>query len=348
MFKFVLPLLLLLIAGSGVAWYVEQENNSNSATATRAFYGNMDLRQVDLAFNDAGRISDIFVQTGDPVRAGQPIAKLDTRRFDAALAAAQAQLAANQAIYEKLVHGSRPEDIERLRAVVAADQANLQLRERTEARLTTLTQQKLASPQDLDTARAQRAAAAAQLKADQAQLQLAVIGNRPEDIAAAKASVEAATAAVHSAQIARDDTVLTAPSAGIISNRLLEPGDMASPAQPVISLALTNPRWARIYLAESDLGWIHEGMPATIHSDSFPDRSFAGWVGYISPTAEFTPKAVESPSVRTALVYQARVYVCDPADQPLRLGMPVTVKIARDARPVARGADPCAPEPAAP
>lgn len=334
-------LLLALLVGGGVfAWFYQQNSPDSNASAPLVFYGNMDLRQVDLAFNDAGRIASITVQAGDRVHAGQPIAMLDTRRFDAAVAAAKAQHDAAQAVYEKLMHGSRPEEIERLRAVVSADEAQLALKQRTEQRIDTLAVQKLASPQDRDAARTERAAAAAQLKADQAALQLALIGSRSEDIAAAKAAVEAAAAALRGADIARQDAQLTAPADGIVRNRLLEPGDMASPAQPVISLALTDPRWARIYLNESALGWVREGVPATISSDSFPGKSFVGWIGFISPTAEFTPKTVESPSVRTALVYQARVYVCDPQDE-LRLGMPVTVHIARDAQPVAHGANPC-------
>ena len=337
-----LALLALLLGGGGYyAWLQYHHGQTQKSSHTLQFYGNIDLRQVDLAFNDAGRIAQIAVQTGDRVQAGQGIATLEIRRFDAAVAAAKAQQAANQAVYEKLVHGSRPEDIERLRAVVAADEANLALKQRTAARIDTLAAQKLASPQDRDTIRAERAAAVAQLQADQASLQLAIIGSRPEDIAAAKAAVEAADAALRSAEIARSDAALTAPADGIVRNRLLEPGDMASPAQPVISLALTDPRWARIYLDEPALGWVREGMPAQVVSDSFPGKTFSGWVGFISPTAEFTPKTVESPSVRTSLVYQARVYVCDPQDQ-LRLGMPVTVQIARDAPVVTHGANPCA------
>ena len=61
-----------------------------------------------------------------------------------------------------------------------------------------------------------------------------------------------------------------------------------------------------------ELGRIRLGMPATIATDSYPGHVYHGWVGYLSPTAEFTPKTVETPELRTALVYQLRVYVCDP------------------------------------
>jgi HlyD family secretion protein len=99
---------------------------------------------------------------------------------------------------------------------------------------------------------------------------------------------------------------------------------MASPQQPVFTLALTNPVWVRTYVSETDLGKISPGMKAYATTDSFPEKRYEGWIGYISPTAEFTPKSVETREVRTHLVYQVRVYVCNPENE-LRLGMPATV-----------------------
>jgi HlyD family secretion protein len=63
--------------------------------------------------------------------------------------------------------------------------------------------------------------------------------------------------------------------------------------------------------------------------DSFPEQRFDGWVGFVSPVAEFTPKAVQTEELRTSLVYEVRVFVKDPSDA-LRLGMPATVFLPRD------------------
>jgi HlyD family secretion protein len=73
-------------------------------------------------------------------------------------------------------------------------------------------------------------------------------------------------------------------------------------------------------------------MRAEILTDTFPDKTYPGWVGYISPTAEFTPKTVETPEIRTHLVYQIRVHACNPEGE-LRLGMPVTVRIPLNQNP---------------
>jgi HlyD family secretion protein len=123
-----------------------------------------------------------------------------------------------------------------------------------------------------------------------------------------------------------EDTVLLAPAKGIIQSRILELGEMAMPSRPAFTLALTDPKWVRVYLPEPQLGWIDRGMRAQVYSDSFKDRPFDGWVGFISPQAEFTPKSVETTDLRTQLVYETRIWVDDPANE-LRLGMPVTVEI---------------------
>ena len=154
---------------------------------------------------------------------------------------------------------------------------------------------------------------------------------------AARASYDAAVAAVALAQRNFDDTKLYAPSDGVIEDRILQPGDMASPSAPVFTMALPSPLWVRAYVPERDVGKLHLGQAATVATDSYPGRTYHGWIGYLSPTAEFTPKTVETPELRTALVYQMRIYVCDGRGE-LRLGMPATAHIdlsrpAAEARP---------------
>ena len=104
---------------------------------------------------------------------------------------------------------------------------------------------------------------------------------------------------------------------------------MASPQKPVFSLAVTDPKWVRAYVAEPDVGKLRTGMAASVALDSFPDRRFNGWVGFISPVAEFTPKTVETTELRTSLVYEVRVFVKDPSDQ-LHLGSPASVYLSTE------------------
>jgi len=164
-----------------------------------------------------------------------------------------------------------------------------------------------------------------------------VLGPREEDIAAAKATLQANEGDLALAKRELADAKLYAPTNGIIQNRLLEPGDMASPQKPALTLALDDPLWVRAYVPETDLGKIRLGMKAEVTTDSFPGKKYDGWVGFISPTAEFTPKTVETTEVRTRLVYQVRVFVRNPQGE-LRLGMPAVTTIPLS-QPEAAGSD---------
>ena len=132
--------------------------------------------------------------------------------------------------------------------------------------------------------------------------------------------MKAAEAALAQASQALRDAELYAPQSGVIRERIVEPGDFVTPQTPVLTLALTDPVWVRTSLPETRLGQVKPGARAEIRTDSFPEKQYDGWVGYISPTAEFTPKNVETPELRTRLVYQMRVYACNPENE-LRLGM---------------------------
>lgn len=180
---------------------------------------------------------------------------------------------------------------------------------------------------DFDNAKAALDMSEARVKLNQSALDLTLAGPRKEDIAQAEAQLrgnEAQLAYLHQQFV---DAQLLAPVDGVVRSRLMERGDMASPQRPVVSLALTDPKWVRAYVSELDLGKVHPGTKATITVDSFSDRGFDGWIGFMSPIAEFTPKDVQTPELRTSLVYEVRVFVNDPADD-LRLGMPATVHLA--------------------
>jgi len=323
--KFILLALVIVAAGFGsYRWWLNRSEQDSSDAIT--LYGNVDIREAHLAFNESEHIEAILVQEGDRVERDQVLARLHRARLQAARDEAGAQVAAQQQVLARLEAGSRPEEIAKARADVAAAAAQAQTTRDSYERQRTLLAKKLTSPETVDVARGAADAAAAQAKAVEATLALVLAGPRHEDIAQARAELEARRAALALAEARLADTVLTAPAAGIVRDRLLEPGDLATPQTPVLTLATIDPVWVRTWLPEPALGRIAEGMKAEIRSDSYPDKVYLGWVGYVSPTAEFTPKNVESPELRTRLVYQLRVFACNPAGE-LRLGMPVTVII---------------------
>ena len=345
--------LVILVAAGFFIWRRLHQKDKVSDSVT--IYGNVDIRQVQVAFNDNERIDKLLVDEGSVVHTGQLIGQLVQQRFSDAVAQDQALMAAQQQVVARLHAGSRPEEIAQARADVhaadanvAAAQANVKNAELLYQRQQTLAKQQYVSLQIRDDAErsylAQKADLAATqqiLAAKQQALQLAVIGPRKEDIAAAEATLKADLAALALAQKQLADTQLYAPAEGVIQNRILEPGDMATPQTPVFTLALDNPLWVRAYLPETQMGKVALGMRAWIEVDSFPGQRIPGWVGFISPVSEFTPKNVETTELRSQLVYRVRVYACNP-DHRLRLGMPATVIIPLSNNP-ARGieAHPC-------
>lgn len=332
---------VILALGLGLWWLMGRHKG---AADTLEIYGNIDIRQVELAFDDAGRIQTLVVEEGEPVRPGQLVATLDPIRFQDAVMKARGQVSRERQVLARLLAGSRPEDIIAARARVAGADSDWHNAKLTYHRLAVLLSSHYVSHQAVDNARRSMQAAAAALSADQQALILAVKGPRKEDIAAARAALQAEQGVLALALRELADTKLYAPAAGIVENRILEPGDMATPQTPVFTIALDNPVWARAYIPETELARIEPGMRAYLENQDFPDRRFHGWVGYISPTAEFTPKTVETTALRSQLVYQVRVYACNPTGA-LRLGMPVTVVIPlqKSPGPVSPSPHPCGP-----
>lgn len=325
--KIIIPVLLAAIIAGGAFYFQKEKEREPSNILT--LYGNIDIRQIQLAFHDTGRITRLLVQEGARVRAGEPVGEMDPVRYEAEVRRLEAELDMQRWIVAKLHAGSRPQEIEQARARVAADKALLKDAQITYERVRKLAKTQYVPKQKLDDATAALKAAKEKLKADQEVLDLAVIGPRKEDIAAAEAKLKSISAALDLARRRLADTKLYAPAPGIIQDRIMEPGDMAFPETPVFTLALDNPMWVRAYVPEPQLGKVKEGMIAEITTDSYPGKTYRGWVGFISPTAEFTPKNVETPELRTRLVYQVRVYLCD-SNGELRLGMPATVTLRLD------------------
>ncbi len=271
--KIILLLVAAIALGAAGAWYFGSHRTASADTLT--LYGNVDIRQVQLAFNGSERIAKMLVKEGDPVTKGQLLATLDTATLQ-----------------QKVRKAEADSEAARLASVNAAS---------TYQRTRMLVDKHFVAQQQADDARTAADAAQAGFHAAQAGLELT--------------------------RRALADASLYAPDNGVIQERILEPGDMASPQRPVYTLAMTDPLWVRVYVKESDLGKIRPGMRAEVATDSYPNKRYSAWLGYISPTAEFTPKSVETTEVRSSLVYQVRIFVCNPQGE-LRLGMPATVTIA--------------------
>lgn len=316
----VILLIVILLAALGGGWWWYQSSRQQPLT----LYGNVDIRTVNMSFRVGGRLASLTVDEGDSIRAGQTLGELDRAPYENALLQAQANVSTAQAQYDLMMAGYRAEEIARAAAAVKQAQAAYDYAQNFYQRQLGLRASSAISANDLENARSSRDQAQATLKSAQDKLRQYRAGNRPQEIAQAKASLEQAQAALAQAKLDLHDTVLTAPSDGTLMTRAVEPGTMLNAGGTVLTLSLTHPVWVRAYVDEKNLGQAQPGREVLLYTDSRPDKPYHGKIGFVSPSAEFTPKTVETPDLRTDLVYRLRIVVND-ADGALRQGMPVTV-----------------------
>lgn len=299
---------------------------SAGAADSLRLYGNVEIRQVDLAFRVGGRITEELVDEGARVTTGQVLARLDADLLEQARDQAAAQLRVQEAQLARLESGYRSEEVAQAEAAVDAAEAQARNAQINLQRVSNLRKSNAVSQKELDNARARHTEAQAQWASARDQRDMLLSGYRREDVLGQKAAVDGARAALAHAQTQLDDAVLHAPQEGVVLTRAREMGAIVQPGQTVYTLSLTHPTWLRVYVDEPQLGLVRPGMAVDVLVDAAPGKVFPGEVGFISPTAEFTPKTVETMEVRTALVYRLRVQVED-RDNIMRQGMPVTVRI---------------------
>ncbi|WP_345797450.1 secretion protein HlyD [Castellaniella sp. MT123] len=321
---FIVVAIVAIASGSGLFFRMQRAGSDDSQLR---LYGNVDIREVQLAFRQPGRVTQMAFDEGDAVRAGERMAALDAQPYREALAVAQAQVQVAQAELTKLRHGLRPQEITQARESLKQAQALATETERNFQRQSRLLESGASSQRTVDAARAARDRATAGVEAAKAAMSQASEGFRKEDIAAAEARLTAAQAAAAQAATALADTELMAPSNGTVIARVREPGSMVASQSTIYSLSLDKPVYVRAYVGESDLGRIAPGTAVRVKSDS-SEKVYRGQIGFISPRAEFTPKTVETTDLRTDLVYRLRIVIDEAdSDAALRQGMPVTVDV---------------------
>lgn len=317
-------LAVLAVAAVGaVIWLAVQRLEATAPPGT--LYGNVEIRQVDLSFNAEGTVIAMPKREGDRVKQGETIAELDPATYQSAFDLAVARRGAAKAQLDVLLAGTRPEDIDQARANLAAAQATLGNAEATFERQSGLAVTNATTKQLLDDARMALNSARAKVDQLQAALTEAVNGPRPEDIAAARAQLSAAEATIDLSRTQLAWTKLIAPANGTIMTRVIEPGTVVLPAASVYSMALDDEVWVRAFAPETLLPRVVPGTEVALTTDG-SSKSYRGRIGYVSPAAEFTPKTVETPELRTQLVYRLRIRVENP-DDGIRQGMPITITL---------------------
>ncbi|MDR2226131.1 secretion protein HlyD [Providencia rettgeri] len=316
--------IIVLLIGTAVGgYYYYQSQQDNSLT----LYGNVDVRTVNLSFRVPGKLVSLTVDEGARIATGDKLGQLDDAPFINALNKAKGMRESAKAQLALKESGYRTQEVAQVEAEVAQRQAAWQYADNFYKRQQGLAASRVISANDLDNAKNNRNQAFAALQAAQDKLNQYQSGFRQEEIAAARGEWLQAEAAVAQAELDLQDTVLVAPSDGTILTRAIEPGTNVGAGNSIFSITLTHPVWVRAYVSEPHLGNAVPGTKVTLYTDSRPNQPYHGTIGFVSPTAEFTPKSVQTPDLRTDLVYRLRIIV-DDADDALRQGMPVTINFA--------------------
>jgi HlyD family secretion protein len=223
--KKVIPVILILVIVIGGAIFY-QSSSTAAAAKDSTLYGNVDIREVSLAFRVGGRVIDIKVDEGSVVKAGDSLATLDTEPLQNSLKSIEATLAAITARNTLMHNGYRNEDVSQAKAAVSSAKIGLAEAERQYKRQHDLVASNSATQQTLDTSQSQRDQAAAQLTIAEEKLRAMNSGFRKEEVDESDAQLNQAKANVDVAALSLRDAILIAPSDGIVISRAIEKGSM--------------------------------------------------------------------------------------------------------------------------
>jgi HlyD family secretion protein len=313
-------ILAILDQSSFLATY--EQANANLETSKK------NLQQVELALEINKKILPVEVE-----------------RAEAGVKALKAQL-------DELKSGYRLQDIERARLALSVSKIAMEQALKDKERYDSLYKKTIVSERELDIAQLQyekalkeyesakesleqlnegfrkeniRAAKAKLAEGEavlrQAKSNLKMIEVKEKEVEAAQAHVRAAEALLRLAEVQLGFTRLISPFRGIIASRNIEPGEVVSPGQEVISIADLSVVDLKIFIDETEIGNVKPGQPVDVKIDTFPDKIYKGKITFISPEAEFTPKIIQTQKERVKLVYLVKVAISNP-DLELKPGMP--------------------------
>jgi HlyD family secretion protein len=296
---------LIIVVGLFAFLIVRGNRDKNN----HVYSGTIEARDADIGSLMGGRVSEVLVQEGDSVSAGQILVRFDRYLLDPQIKEQESRVAQMRANLERVQKGPRREEVER--AKIAWEHA-----EKDRVRQEGLLKQGV-------TAQATYDAAAADAQSAQQQYEELKRGSRPEDVQQARAQLTAEEGALAMLHRQVEESEVHAPANGVIQTMDLRPGDMIAANQPVAVLLESNELWVRVFVPETRLGDVKVGQPVDIFIDTFPKRAFKSRVQSVSERAEYTPRNVQTPEQREDQVFAVRLRL-EPAPE-LKAGMTATV-----------------------
>jgi HlyD family secretion protein len=288
--------------------------------------GTIETVQVHVASKTPGEVLELAVEEGARVAKGDRLAVIDHAALDIQLRQSEAGVRLAEAQLALLVEGARSEDIRQAEAALEQAGAALASAEDDARRMRALAKTGSVTAKQAEDAEARLTVAAAQRSAAAEALNKVRKLARPEEVRAAEARLDQAVAAADLLRKTVADCTVTAPAAGIVTHKAVEPGELVTPGSTLVTISELDSVYVMIYVTAQELGRVRLGGPAEVSIDSFPGRIFEGRITYISPEAEFTPKNVQTKQDRVKLVFGVKVEI-DNRDGLLKPGLPADALI---------------------
>jgi HlyD family secretion protein len=283
--------------------------------------GTIEATEIRVSAKVGGEILELSVEEGSQVSKGQVLARIDHAALDLQLAQARAGQVLAQAQLALLLKGARSEDIQQAQETLIQAEENLRLAREDAERMKGLLASGSATQKQHDDAAARFVVAQAQYNAASQALRKLQNLARPEEVQAAQARVDQARAAVQLLEMSIADAELIAPRDGLVTERLVEPGELVAPGTTLLVLADLARVELEVFVSEPDLSRVSLGQPVSVRIDGPPPNSFSGRISRIASEAEFTPKNIQTRQERVKLVYGVKIQIENPQGI-LKAGMP--------------------------
>ena len=328
--RFIIGILIAAAIAGGIYYFLTREKNPSDLYIKVS--GNIEATEVDAGFKISGRIVNRLVDEGDWVKKGQLLAKLDDEDLRNRFEVAKATLLSAQARLNKLLAGSRPEEIREAQAAVEQAQFDLENKRNHYERMKPLFDRGVIPKETLDNAEAAYKVAQATLQRATESYRIVKEGPRQEDIEDARAQVEQARASLKLTETQLSYTNLYSPMTGVVLVKSGEVGEVVNPGTSILTLADIESVWLKAYIPETDLSRVKWGQEVIITTDLRPRKEYKGRISFISSQAEFTPKQIQTEKERVTLVYRIKVDIPNP-ERELKPGMPADGKILLNSSP---------------
>jgi HlyD family secretion protein len=281
---------------------------------------------VRIASPIAGTLAKVYVKAGDKVAADAPAFVLEQESERAERAAAQSQVQRAQSQLADVRKGKRPDELAAARAQLAQAQADYALSVSALARQQKLIDAHFIAPAQLDAARAAVARDQGRVNELRAQLRLAQLGARSDEIDAAAQEQKAAEAQLAQASWKVEQKVRRIPQAGDVTEVFYREGELVPAGSPVVSVLPPENIKARFFVTEPVVGSLALGQQVSLRCDGCGDP-VAATITFIARSAEFTSPVIYSKENRASLVFLVEARPAAQQARRLHPGQPLEVRL---------------------